>query len=133
MKYFTIKELTESNTANKLHIDNIPDQEITENLTLLIDNVLDKIREAFGKPIKVNSGYRCEKLNQSIGGSKTSQHMQGKAADITIGNKTQNKKLFQFIQTLNLPFDQLIDEYDYKWIHISYDKNRIRKQILHLK
>lgn len=133
MKYFTIKELTESNTANRLHIDNTPSQEIIENLTLLVDNILDKIREAWGKPINVNSGYRCPKLNSAIGGSKTSQHMQGKAADITVGNRQANRSLFQFIQKLDLPFDQLIDEYNYKWVHISYDPNRNRKQILHLK
>ena len=133
MKYFTIKELTESNTANRLHIDNTPSQEIIENLTLLVDNILDKIREAWGKPITVNSGYRCPKLNTAIGGSKTSQHITGKAADITVGNRQANRSLFQFIQKLDLPFDQLIDEYNYKWVHISYDPNRNRKQILHLK
>lgn len=133
MKYFTIKELTESNTATRLKIDNTPTEEVINNLESLVNNILDKIREAYGKPITVNSGYRCPKLNTAIGGSKTSQHITGKAADITVGNRQANRSLFQFIQKLDLPFDQLIDEYNYKWVHISYDPNRNRKQILHLK
>lgn len=133
MKYFTIKELTTSSTATRLKIDNTPTEEVVNNLESLVNNILDKIREAYGKPITVNSGYRCPKLNTAIGGSKTSQHITGKAADITVGNRQANRSLFQFIQKLDLPFDQLIDEYNYKWVHISYDPNRNRKQILHLK
>ena len=133
MKYFTIKELTTSSTATRLKIDNAPTEEVVNNLESLVNNILDKIREAYGKPITVNSGYRCPKLNTAIGGSKTSQHITGKAADITVGNRQANRSLFQFIQKLDLPFDQLIDEYNYKWVHISYDPNRNRKQILHLK
>lgn len=133
MKYFTIKELTTSSTATRLKIDNTPTEEVVNNLESLVNNILDKIREAYGKPITVNSGYRCPKLNTAIGGSKTSQHITGKAADITVGNRQANRSLFQFIQKLDLPFDQLIDEYNYKWVHISYDPNKNRKQILHLK
>ena len=133
MKYFTIKELTTSSTATRLKINNTPTEEVVNNLESLVNNILDKIREAYGKPITVNSGYRCPKLNTAIGGSKTSQHITGKAADITVGNRQANRSLFQFIQKLDLPFDQLIDEYNYKWVHISYDPNRNRKQILHLK
>ena len=133
MKYFTIKELTTSSTATRLKIDNTPTEEVVNNLESLVNNILDKIREAYGKPITVNSGYRCPKLNTAIGGSKTSQHITGKAADITVGNRQANRSLFQFIQKLDLPFDQLIDEYNYKWVHVSYDPNRNRKQILHLK
>ena len=133
MKYFTIKELTTSSTVTRLKIDNTPTEEVVNNLESLVNNILDKIREAYGKPITVNSGYRCPKLNTAIGGSKTSQHITGKAADITVGNRQANRSLFQFIQKLDLPFDQLIDEYNYKWVHISYDPNRNRKQILHLK
>ena len=133
MKNFTIKELTTSSTATRLKIDNTPTEEVVNNLESLVNNILDKIREAYGKPITVNSGYRCPKLNTAIGGSKTSQHITGKAADITVGNRQANRSLFQFIQKLDLPFDQLIDEYNYKWVHISYDPNRNRKQILHLK
>ena len=131
MKYFTIKELCKSSTATQKGIDNTPNSEIVINLAQLVDNVLDPLREKYGSPIKVNSGYRCEKLNKAVGGSPTSQHRYGLAADITTGSKLGNKKLFILAQQMNLPFDQLIDEKSYSWIHISFSKNP-RKQILHL-
>ena len=131
MKYFTIKELCKSSTATLKRIDNTPNSEIVNNLEQLVDNILDPLREAYGKPIKVNSGYRCEALNVAVGGSKTSQHRYGLAADITTGSRLENKKLFILAKQLNLPFDQLIDEKAYSWIHISFSKNP-RKQILHL-
>ena len=74
MKYFTINELTKSATATSKGIDNTPTKEVVGNLTTLVDKVLDPLREAYGKPIKVNSGYRCPKLNKAVGGSATSQH-----------------------------------------------------------
>lgn len=131
MKYFTIKELCKSTTAISKNIDNSPNSEITKNLEQLVDNILDPLREKYGKPIKVNSGYRCEALNKAVGGSKTSQHRYGQAADITGGSKSENKKLFELAQELKLPFDQLIDESNFSWVHISYS-NKPRKQILHL-
>lgn len=131
MKYFTIKELCKSSTATLKRIDNTPNSEIVNNLEQLVDNILDPLREAYGKPIKVNSGYRCEALNVAVGGSKTSQHKYGLAADITTGSRLENKKLFILAKQLNLPFDQLIDEKAYSWIHISFSKNP-RKQVLHL-
>ena len=131
MKYFTIKELCKSSTATLKRIDNTPNSEIVNNLEQLVDNILDPLREAYGKPIKVNSGYRCEALNVAVGGSKTSQHRYGLAADITTGSRLENKKLFILAKQLNLPFDQLIVEKAYSWIHISFSKNP-RKQVLHL-
>lgn len=131
MKYFTIKELCKSTTAISKNIDNSPNSEITKNLEQLVDIILDPLREKYGKPIKVNSGYRCEALNKAVGGSKTSQHRYGQAADITGGSKEENEKLFDLAIQLNLPFDQLIDESKFSWIHISYT-NKPRKQILHL-
>lgn len=133
MKYFTINELSLSSTAQKYLIDNTPDKPSIANMTLLVDHILDPIREAWGKPIKINSGYRSKALNSKIGGSKTSDHMLGRAADITAGSTTQNKKLFDLILTLGLQYDQLIDEKGYKWIHISYRPVGNRNQILHLK
>ena len=133
MKYFTIKELCKSNTAIKHGIDNTPTPEVEQNLISLIENVLDPLREAWGRPIIVNSGYRSPELNKVIGGVKTSQHMTGQAVDIqtVTDSKSDNEKLFKLAQSLDLPFDQLIDESNYSWIHISYsDKNR--RQILHL-
>lgn len=131
MKYFTIKELCKSSTAEQLKIDNSPTQDIIANLTALVDNILDPLRIAYRKPIIVNSGYRCEALNKAVGGSKTSQHRYGLAGDITGGSKQENKKLFELVKKLNLPFDQLIDESDFSWIHVSYSK-KPRKQVLHL-
>lgn len=134
MKYFTIKELISSSTATQHNINNTPTKEIEENLKALVDNILDPLREAYGKPIIVTSGYRCEKLNTLLKGSKTSQHRFGQAADIktSLDTPTENKKLFDLVQKLNLPFDQLIDEYNFNWVHVSYSP-RNRKQVLHIK
>lgn len=132
MKHFTIAELCRSTTADKHLIDNTCTEEHAANLTALVDNVLDPLRTAYGKPITVNSGYRCEKLNKKVGGSKTSDHMKGMAADITAGNPKENKKLFYLIQELGLSFKQLIDEKGFAWVHVSYDANNLKKQVLAL-
>lgn len=132
MKYFTIKELCDSDTARRRNIKNDPTAEIEKNLTALVDNVLDPLREAWGKPITVNSGYRCPALNRAVRGSVTSDHIKGFAADITAGTRAENKKLFQMILDLGLPFKQLIDERNYSWVHVSYDPNNLRHQILKL-
>lgn len=131
MKHFTIEEMTKSSTATAKGIDNTPSKDIEDKLQKLIEAVLDLLREWYGKPIRVNSGYRCEALNEAIGGSKTSQHCLGEAADITAGSKEENKKLFEYIKD-NLPFDQLINESDFSWIHVSYREGRLRKQVLAL-
>ena len=120
MKYFTIKELIKSTTATAKKIDNTPTKEVEDNLTKLVDKILDPLREAYGKPIKVNSGYRCPKLNRAVGGSATSQHVLGQAADITGGSKLENKILFDLIKSLKLPFDQLIWENGGVWVHVSF-------------
>lgn len=132
MEFFTIKELTRSTTAEARKIDNTPTREAEANIIALIDNVLDPLRRAYGGPITVTSGYRSPKLNASVGGVKTSQHQKGQAADITAGSPGENKKLFDLARELNLPFCQLIDEKRYKWVHISYDKNNAKRQVLHL-
>ena len=133
MIYFTINELCKSNTAKQYKINNIPSEEVEKNLILLVENVLDPLREAWGRPIIVNSGYRSAELNSKIGGAKSSQHLTGCAVDIqTVSDsKEDNKKLFELVQSLKLPFDQLIDESNYSWIHVSYS-DRHRRQILHL-
>lgn len=134
MKYFTIKELTKSASAIRLGFDNKPNKQQERNLINLVDNILDPLREKYGKPIIVTSGFRSEKLNRAIGGAKTSQHLTGEAADIRTVEDTpeENKKLFDLAQELDLPFDQLINEYNYDWIHISYSKKN-RKQILNIR
>lgn len=134
MKYFSYEELTKSIIAKNKGIDNTPSTEIKKNLKALVDNILDPLREAYGKPITVTSGYRCPKLNTAVKGAKNSQHVKGQAADIN-GVKdlrSENKKLFDLVIKLNLPYDQLIDEYNYNWVHVSFS-NKPRKQILHIK
>ena len=131
-RFFSIGELCRSNVADLKGINNHPNTFHKMNMEKLIDNVLDPLRARYGKPIYVNSGFRCATLNAAIGGAINSQHMYGKAADITAGNKSENKKLFELVQSLGLEFDQLIDENQYSWIHISYNKDNNRMQILHL-
>lgn len=132
MKYFTIKELCGSTTAEERGIDNTPTPQAVENMTRLINVVLDPLREAYGRPITTTSGYRSPALNAvTKGASKNSQHMTGEAADITVGTKEGNKWLFDYIKA-NLPFDQLIDEYNYSWVHVSLDADMCnRREIIH--
>lgn len=131
MKYFTLNELTASSTAKRKGIDNTPDATVKANLTALVANILDPLREAYGKPIVVSSGYRSPKLNRAVGGAAKSQHVTGQAADIHTLSDTpaDNKKLFDLILKLKLPFDQLINEYDFNWVHVSFSP-RNRRQIL---
>lgn len=133
-QYFTLEELTRSDTAQQRGIRNTPNHDDIRRLNYLMDNCLDPIRQAWGKPIGVNSGYRSRRLNEAVGGSATSQHLKGEAADITTGSREGNRKLFDLIQTLGVSFDQLIDERNYKWLHISCKEYGTgnRKQILHL-
>ena len=134
MKHFTMNELTRSSDAKRLGIDNTPNEVHKANLRALVEKILDPLREAWGAHIIVDSGYRCPRLNKIVNGSPTSQHLLGQAADIRTVRDTpaENRKLFQLIQQLKLPYDQLIDEYGYNWIHVSYGP-RNRRNILHLK
>lgn len=131
-KYFTLEEMCRSNTASIKGIENLPSEEIKEKLFYLMTHCLDPIREIWGKPIIVNSGYRCPELNKAIGGAKNSQHLKGEAADITTGSKEGNRKLFLMIDRLDIDYDQMIDESDYAWIHISCKKQGNRREIKHL-
>ena len=132
MKYFTINELVASSEAVKRKIDNTPPPPVRVKLAGLINNLLDPIRERWGKPVTVNSGYRCPLLNKTVGGVPASQHVKGEAADITAGNPEKNRQLFDSIVSGGFDFDQLIDEKGFRWIHISYSAGKNRKQILHL-
>lgn len=131
-KYFTIGELCKSETALANNISNTPDNTTIERLNALMEECLDKVRELWGKPIGVNSGYRSAELNRAVGGKKNSQHLRGEACDITTRCKAHNKRLFEMICASDIEFDQLIDESNYKWLHISYCKGDNRKQVLHL-
>lgn len=131
-KYFSVEELTRSWTASELKIDNTPNTDQTNNLILLIDIVLDPIRELWAKPIYVNSGFRSDALNKAVNGVPNSQHLKGQAADINTGSVVENEELFNIILNSDIEFDQLIDEKNFGWIHISYNYEGNRKQILHL-
>ena len=152
MKYFTISEMLRSDTARKHGIWNGATKEHEENLKALIEDVLDPLRELYGRPIHVTSGYRCPKLNNLVGGAPNSQHMRGEAADIVALFAPQsrhcgldpqsptllgeNKKLGQLIEALG-NFDQLIYEQcdangNPRWIHVSWKRNGWnRRQVLY--
>ena len=136
---FTFDELIYSPTANRLGIDNTPDKETKEKLIRLAKEILQPIRNKWGSAIVVTSAYRCEALNKAVGGSKTSQHRLGEAADIKVGSKAQNKALFNLIQKMvnngELKVGQLIDEYNYSWVHVSLPRTngKPNNQVLHLK
>jgi uncharacterized protein YcbK (DUF882 family) len=135
-KNFSLNELTYSSTARANKVDNIPDRWELENLKKLCNEVLQPIRDKYGKSIFINSGYRNPIVNRLVNGSSTSQHMRGEAADITVGSKEGNKKLFEMIVEMiengEIKVGQLIDEKKYSWIHISLPFSKTN-QILHLK
>ena len=136
MKYFTIAEMTASNVARSKGIENVPLVEHKVALTALINNVLDPLREAYGKPIIVTSGYRSQILNKMVGGVPTSQHTKGEAADIVPKNRKDMKRLWELAQELP-DYDQLINESPDphgvpSWIHISYKREGNRKEMFTL-
>ena len=130
MKYFSISELLKSDTAIKNKLWNGAPKEAEENLRALVDEVLDPLREAYGRPIRVNSGYRCPRLNTLVGGTPNSQHMRGEAADIqpVVGNEADLPELARILIE-NGKFDQLILYPTF--IHVSYKRlGWNRKQVL---
>lgn len=135
MKYFTVEELSRSATAEKYGIDNRPDGQARERLDALVAHVLDPLREAYGKPIRVTSGYRSPAVNShpEVGGAKKSHHMQGCAADVTGGTVFENRKIFELAIELDLPFCQLIWEKGNnigpQWVHVSFVAGDVRKQV----
>lgn len=119
-KYFTVKEMLYSDTAKRLKIDNTPvSDEIVDNIQYLMDR-LDEIREGYGKPIYINSAYRCPKLNESVGGVSSSYHQLGLAADLRF-----DSELKDYIVN-NCQFGKLIEERSKSatWLHIQFCKNR---------
>ena len=124
--FFTIKELCR--TSQKL--DNTPTEEAKGNLQALIDNVLNRARETYGKPVTVTSGYRSPAVNKAVGGAANSQHTKGQAADLTTRQgKEGNKRLFEIIRAQG-GFDQLINEKDYSWVHVSFNPKGNRGEVL---
>ena len=119
-EHFTLEELTASNTAKAKHIDNNPPEDIVANLKALCENVLEPLRNIYGKPMQISSGYRSPALNKAVGGASTSQHCKGMAADLDCGSVSANKALWNIVHEHKLDFDQCIDESNYSWVHISY-------------
>lgn len=134
-KYITLQEATTSQTAIRKNIPNIPAPKDIENMKHVAVNVFDKVREHFGKPIRVSSFFRSLRLNNAVGGSKTSQHVKGEAIDMQGTNGVTNAEIFNFIKD-NLVFDQLIWEFgtnkEPAWVHVSLSKTKNRKQVLYI-
>ena len=131
---FTLSEMTKSETALRHDMDNSPDQTAISNLQALAVHVLQPVRDHYGKGVKVNSGFRHPNVNAKVGGSKTSDHCKGMAADIEIPG-VPNAELAEWIRS-NLPFTQVILEFytqgvpDSGWVHVSYDHEDLKKQAL---
>lgn len=135
-KNLSLSEVTKSNTAIKLGIDNSPTSEHITNLVNVANNVFQPIRDHFAAPIFISSGYRSESLNNAISGSKTSQHSKGEAIDIDNDavEYPTNKMIFDYIKE-HLEFDQLIwefgDNLNPAWVHVSFtDQRPNRKEVL---
>ena len=134
-KHLSLAEVSRSETAKRKGINNTPSGAHLENFKKLAENVFEPIREHFGVPIHISSGYRSKELNSAIGGSSTSQHCQGEAIDIDMdGTSITNAQIFHFIKD-NLVFDQMIWEFgtdkNPDWVHVSYESTgKQRKQIL---
>ena len=134
--HFSIEEMYASDTAKRLGINNIPSLQQTINLVYLCAYVLEPLRVAMGKPIKISSGFRSQALNKAVGGVYNSQHLKGQAADIDIqGDMAFGKKIFEYIRD-HLPFDQLIWEHNKGgtyWVHVSFvfpDFGKNRKNVI---
>jgi zinc D-Ala-D-Ala carboxypeptidase len=132
-KNLTLAEVTKSTTAKRLGIDNTPDEWTTENLRQVAINIFQPLREAFGCPIYVSSGYRSAELNTAIGGSSRSQHVEGRALDLDadVYGGCTNSQIFNWIKE-NLEFDQLIwefgDDDNPDWVHVSYVYDGINRK-----
>ena len=131
-KYVSYNEATKSQTAIRHGIKNEPNDEQLQNMKIVAIKCFDPIREFYKRPLRVSSFYRCEELNKLVKGAKNSQHLKGQAIDIDAGSIQENKKIFEWAKD-NLEYDQLINEYNFSWVHISYNQGKNRKQIFVIK
>ena len=124
-EYFTLAELTKSETAARNKIDNTPHAEVVANLQYGVDMVLDPLRRIYGQPIRITSGYRCDKLNKLVGGVANSWHTKGNAADIHINSLSDAKILFANLQKLP-SVDTVLFEHSKttQWLHVQWDKTK---------
>lgn len=134
-EHISYEEAIFSATAKRFNIDNTPDEGVLQRMKDVAEACFEPMRTWYGKPLKVNSFFRCFTLNHKVGGSSTSQHVRGEAIDISAGSRVENKKLFEWAHT-NLVFDQLIFEYGDEsgpdWIHISFRRNDNRNQTIRI-
>tara|TARA_R110002012_G_scaffold294370_1_gene490475 strand:+ start:293 stop:763 length:471 start_codon:yes stop_codon:yes gene_type:complete len=130
-KNFVLSEITRSNTARRKGISNEPEKEHLANLQTIITELIQPMRDAIG-PIRISSGYRSPKLNRAIGGSSRSQHCKGQALDLQFwkDGEMNNQVIYDWVLDSGLEFDQMINEFDYAWIHISFKSGKNRKQVL---
>ena len=129
--HFDLSEFTRSESAKREGLDNTPTPEHLENIKILCEKVLEPIKLRFGS-INISSGYRGKLLNHFIGGAVNSDHCVGRAADIDmddVGTGVTNKEIFEYIKD-NLEFDQVINEFNYSWVHVGYRQGANRKQVL---
>jgi hypothetical protein len=131
-KHITFKEATFSATAQRLGIKNQPTLEHLKAMITVAEKCFEPLREWYGKPLRINSFYRGKDLNKAVKGSLTSQHCKGEAIDIDAGSISENKKIHDWIKD-NLEFTQLINEYNYSWVHVSFDAKNLKKQCLIIK
>lgn len=115
--FFSIEELSASETAKRLGIDNTPSADAVKNMQRLINRVLDPARKALGMPITVNSGFRSPALNAAVGGAARSYHLSGRAADLNAGSRKLNLRLYDILK--NLPHVELLNEQNATWIHVA--------------
>ena len=130
-KNFVLSEITRSNTARRKGISNEPEKEHLASLQTIITELVQPMRDAIG-PIRISSGYRSPKLNKAIGGSSRSQHCKGQALDLQFwqDGKMNNKVIYDWVLDSGLDFDQMINEFDFAWIHISFNSSKNRRQVL---
>ena len=140
-KNFHIKEFLKSNVAMRKNLSNEPNAEQIRQMQILCQNLIQPIRDCIG-PVGINSGFRSIELNKALGGAHkyidgqyvaTSQHCKGQAADlryIDVNKKLNNKEIWDYVLESGLEFDQMINEFDFAWIHISYNNEHNRKQLL---
>lgn len=137
-EHISYEEATRSQTATRLGIKNMPGEAELKNMEIVAKACFEPLREWYGKPLTISSFFRCKELNDAIKGSKTSQHVQGKAIDIDTGSRKENTKLLNWAKA-NLKYDQLICEYpdangDPSWVHISFEPTgKNRNQFLTIK
>ena len=130
-KNFVLSEIIRSGTAKRLSINNEPSKKHLQSLSLLITNLIQPMRDDLG-PIRISSGYRSKELNRTVGGSSKSQHCKGEALDLQFwkDGKMCNKEIYDYILNSDLEFDQMINEFDFSWIHISLKEKDNREQVL---